>query len=564
MSLDETLAAGQTGHLADHAALKTEYDGRGASQGAVPTLAASSTQSEHATVHGVLHADHNALGNTPTLPTSGLSLGHLSHHQSLHIAYNLRIGESTWLPFNLPSRATLAATTKKVFAHYFVPFPISIDDVPVGPTEYIQQYWMPPGGIEGLGQEWETNHNTWGGFIRDRKIPRPPRGAGFEVLDRATDISQAAAAGLDGFIVDILQLSPLQRWTQLIETIDAADVVNDPYFKLVLMPDEGAGGTSTAMADNLATVANEASVYWHNDGGTNKLMIAPYNPEAVGTAFWSAVVSRLSSTYGIPSLLWPCYVANWTAAAQAPAFNSISYGHARWGDRDPVASGGSDTGNRGAPAHCHTTYSKPWMHFAAPQDERPRGGAYWEAGGSDNLRESWDAAIDGDADWVQIPTWDDFSENSQICPTEDSGYSWLDLNSYYLTWFKMGAAPTIVRDCVYLIHRPQPVTGVTYTGGQTQFMTLNGGTTARNEIEALAFLTAPADIEIRANGTLIGSAQSCSAGVTPVKRTLTNGTISARIVRNSVEVDSVTSPIPISTTQLVQDFTYRCFSSLRS
>jgi hypothetical protein len=55
---------------------------------------------------------------------------------------------------------------------------------------------------------------------------------------------------------------------------------------------------------------------------------------------------------------------------------------------------------------------KIWMQPVSVQDARPSQAIYDEANNSENLRVTWNAAIKG-ADWVQIPTWNDYSENAR-------------------------------------------------------------------------------------------------------------------------------------------------------
>lgn len=89
MALDETITSGETGHIAAHAALKTEY---GATSPAIADYTSGTSVAVHATIHNALHARQNALTNSglPTNLTGNISTGHLAHHQVLHAAYNTR------------------------------------------------------------------------------------------------------------------------------------------------------------------------------------------------------------------------------------------------------------------------------------------------------------------------------------------------------------------------------------------------------------------------------------------------------------------------------------------
>lgn len=478
-----------------------------------------------------------------------------------------------WLPFDMPTRTALATSNKRVFAHYFTTFPVSVDNDPAGATEYWQEKWLPPGTTEGT-----KNHAVYGGYVRDRKIFRAPRPqSNWKVLDKIDEVEQARSIGLDGFLVDVLQINGNEQWLRLLDLIEATNTANaaagsSPPVKLCMMPDGTTSTTADAdlLADNMAAIANEPCVYRHTDG---RLLIAPYMPERVpagdgngGTAavsFWTQFRNRMQNTYGINPHMFMCYTLSWTASGQAPAFNNIAFGHGRWGDRNPSNTGAANNSNRLAPQYNRTNFpGKQWMHFAAPQDVRPYGAKYWDAWGSENLRASWMAAIDGDADWVQVPTWDDFSESSGICPTRDSGWAWADLTSYYLVRFKLGYWPPIVRDAAYLFHRRQPLTGVTYSSGQTSFMARQGSDN-HQDIEALVFLTDGATVEIRVNGSVIASQVYSSGGMKSLKVAQQNGTVSVRIIRNSTTVVNHTSPTPIATSQVSEDFTYKASSSLR-
>lgn len=48
-------------------------------------------------------------------------------------------------------------------------------------------------------------------------------------------------------------------------------------------------------------------------------------------------------------------------------------------------------------------------------------GVYDEANNSENLRLTWQQAIDGGADWGQLVTWNDYAEGTQFAPSVHSG-----------------------------------------------------------------------------------------------------------------------------------------------
>ena len=138
-----------------------------------------------------------------------------------------------------------------------------------------------------------------------------------------------------------------------------------------------------------------------------------------------------------------------------------------------------------------------------PQQFRPKSFAYSEAGNSGAFRAAWDSSINGDADWIQLVTWNDFSESSQMSPYTDAtlrrdiGTGFYNLNGYFATWFLTGGAPTITHDVLYYFYRNEP----TYAKAPAQIkLPRTSGTTAQNSIELLAFLTDPGELTIAIGG----------------------------------------------------------------
>ncbi len=68
------------------------------------------------------------------------------------------------LPFDLPAQSTLRSSAHKVFAHYFTPYPISLDNQD-GASDYYARNYLTAGGESG-------KHAAYGGLLRDRPQPR--------------------------------------------------------------------------------------------------------------------------------------------------------------------------------------------------------------------------------------------------------------------------------------------------------------------------------------------------------------------------------------------------------
>src|SRR5688572_16222342 len=91
------------------------------------------------------------------------------------------------LAFDKPSVSALRSSRRKAFAFYFPPFPVSVENKPPASDYYSQ--WLNTGDATGRYD------------LRDRPIPRPVRsGSTWKQKDFETEVRQAIAIGLDGFI----------------------------------------------------------------------------------------------------------------------------------------------------------------------------------------------------------------------------------------------------------------------------------------------------------------------------------------------------------------------------
>ena len=457
------------------------------------------------------------------------------------------------LPFDLPSTAVLRSSPRKAFAHYVPWIPQSIDNkVP----DYYDRHFLVPGGESG-------KHAAYGGYMRDRPLARPiVADTAWKLRDLERDVRQAVAGGLDGFAVDIVQLGDVggTQWTAINSLLQAARNV-DPTFKIMLMPDMTGtsmlGKDAATMAKWLAHLGSSPAAYRLDDG---RLVVSPFTAERKTVAFWTQVLSIMKSTHATPVAFLPLFQdeRKWR-----DAFDPISYGMSNWGNRNPAGNNPTTThadSPTGRAAAVHALGQK-WMQPVSVQDQRPRAGIYDEAQNTQNLRNTWEIARKTGAELVQIPTWNDYPEGTSIAPSAGNGWSYLDMSAYYLSWYKTGSAPTIVRDAVYLTHRTQPAAALP-SYPQTLLMKLRGGSSpARDTVEALTFLTAPGTVRVR-----VGTASyTCevSAGVDTCTVPLGVGEVSAVVERGGAPVTAVESPATVTKTPYVQDLQYVASASGR-
>jgi Glycosyl hydrolase family 71 len=458
------------------------------------------------------------------------------------------------LPFDLPAKATLRASGKKVFANWVTSLPISLDNKAPS-SDYYQRNYMSPTGEGG-------KHKAYGGYMRDRPLGRAPRAGNWKLEDMKTEVRQAISEGIDGFTMVVYTLPAPGKsdrmWDNAKLMMQAAAAV-DPGFKIIPMPDTSGGSKlkfvdAGTMSRRMAELGRYSSAY--KIGG--RMVLSPFTAENRTPAWWKSVTTSMAKS-GVPVNFFPLFQ---NEQVQRDRFKAISYGMANWGTRNPkwtnpsLTTGTSPVGRIGK---IHALGRK-WMQPVSVQDFRPREGIYWEAENTTNLRNSWAIALKGKADWAQVTTWNDLPEGSGMLPSTNHGFSFLDINAYYLTWFKTGRAPTIKRDAIYLTHRKQSLAAKP-TFRQTKLMRHGGGAPGRNTVEALTFAKAPGTVRV-----VVGSkSYSCAVktGVNVCTFPLGVGKVSAKLVRSGATTTSITSPYTVLARPLVQDFQYVGVSSLR-
>jgi hypothetical protein len=402
------------------------------------------------------------------------------------------------LPLTMPSAATLFSSTKKVFAHYFSPFPLSIGNLEPAVDYYNTQYLT----IDGESGKWVAE----GGYLRQRPLGTTPSLlSNWQQLNMEAEIRTAIARGITGFTFDSMSAADATDSTGPLQMLLAAAQAVDSRFKIVVMPDLTAlGSDSAAVVQIIASVANSPAAYRLSDGS---LVVTAFDAGINSAAWWQSVLNTLSAK-DIKVAFVPTFLG-WSQ--HAAAFAPISYGFGDWGTATAPGSSAFES----APATVHSTYGKIFMMPVDPQQYRPYDFVFEEAGNSAAFRAAWTSSIKGDSDWVQLVTWSDFSESSEVQPYTDAtlntsiGTGYYDLNGYYAAWFLTGKQPTITHDVLYYFYRREPTTAA--APAQKKIATTNT-TPASDNIELLAFLTAPGEISITIGGKTY--TQSAEAGVT--------------------------------------------------
>jgi hypothetical protein len=433
------------------------------------------------------------------------------------------------LPMTMPTADVLFNTPKKIFAHYFYIFPLSIDNKPSAQDYYNVQF-LSKNGESG---KWSRQ----GGFLRQRPLGVPVRSdPNWRLLNKEDEVRMAIARGITGFTIDVLSVKEATDKNGHLQLLLQAAQAVDPRFKIVVMPDIAVfKSDADSVTKIIAAAAASPAAYRLADG---RLVVTAFNAGANPSAWWSSIFKQLSAQ-GIRIAFVPTFLG-WRGKANE--FADLSYGFGDWGTA--TAPGARDM--RADPDAAHAINGKIYMMPIDPQQYRPKDAQFWEAENSEAFREAWTTAITGNTDWVQIVTWSDFSESSQVEPYTDAtlardiGTGYYDLNAYYSAWFLTGQQPVITHDVLYYFYRREP----TDAASPAQSMPIHvTNSTATNDIELVAFLTAPGTLKIT-----IGQKdylQKANAGITSFRVPLQPGVPTFSLIRNGSNVFSFKGGIQI-------------------
>ncbi|MCJ0902517.1 glycoside hydrolase family 71 protein [Rhodococcus sp. ARC_M6] len=460
---------------------------------------------------------------------------------------------SSSLPFDVPPKSELNG--KLVFAHYFPPYPISLDNVNPSSDHYATQYLTANGeNNSAVGQ---------GGLLRDRPQTRQPLAdTQWRQRDLENEVRQAISAGIDGFSVDILSAASDTSWwgSAVPAALIKAAATVDPNFKIMLMPDMNSAIKNMSPAQLAAEMMPYASMASTFKLGDGRLVISPFLAEVKPASWWSQFISIMNTSHHIEVAFVPVFL---NTIANRDAFASISYGMSNWGNRNPVdnpVSASDPNSPMGLAAAAHAM-GKIWMQPVSFQDARPNQSIFDEAQNSQNLRNTWQIAMASNSEWVQISTWNDYSEGSSFAPSVGHGSALLDMSAYGLYSFRTGTAPAIVRDTAFLSYRNQLVSAVPMNGSNVPMTLRPGSAPARDTAEVLTYLSAPAVVKVTVGSTT--TTCNAPAGVSSCLAPLQVGSITATVVRNSTEVARVNSHAEVTAKPYNQNFEYLVDSSRR-
>lgn len=456
------------------------------------------------------------------------------------------------LPFARPSRTTLAASSHKVLAHWHVyPFRYYFEDGYVG--------WLNPTGYVDPALDTGSQYFGAGGYIHNRPLPLvvPGSAAAYDQnglqsvnaaqtngdfqADMATDITLAAEIGIDGFMMNFWygpsSPSDSWRWTYQMQLMfSAAEAYTSQNQQQQLPGFSVAPNIDAFILGGLLNGPSDCSAIAAS---------SPYSPETFAENVYSLIAAyplsfmRLNGNYvvgvfGTESLPLCWYSRFRGYLAQQHSITSLymmavfvdpgqrqNYvttpatfnGYSRW-DTPPYSQIASETSDQSW-AHGN---QMDFVSDVSQSYDLPTGPMTSESGGFQAEIGTWTRAIQDQqvltsspSDMVQIITWNDHGEGTNLRPNTASQYAYYDIAAYYIAWYKTGSPPPITRDVLYYSHRIHLSTAAP-SAKQTVGSTLSkNGIALADQVYLAGFLTSGGTMSILAGGTT--TSQSFGPGI---------------------------------------------------
>jgi hypothetical protein len=169
-----------------------------------------------------------------------------------------------------------------------------------------------------------------------------------------------------------------------------------------------------------------------------------------------------------------------------------------------------------------------WLQIASP--------------GMDWIRSDWQRARDWPSTLIQLITWNDYHENTNLSPGINTRYAYYDLMGYFIKWWKTGKEPAPGdHDRVYIFSHK-------YTN-TARIFPFKARTRADNVIEVLTILPSPAKMRMPGRNAEWDAPSGMSYKQVP----LTAGPVVAELVRDGKVAIRLASPEPVSDRPFRQD-----------
>lgn len=392
-------------------------------------------------------------------------------------------------------------------------------------------------------------------------VALPTGGPSSSIKDYQAEITSAQNAGIDGFALNCgAWIAKEPHYKERVTKIYQAAQELGTDFKLFLSADFATKLTFEEFRDMVESFRNHPNQFRHE----GKPVISTFRGEQM------ALTKRVSEGFtGDQAIFFvPFYYP--TPPTELPNDEEID----RVYQENQAADGFFYFGAAGTPSQISDVtarMARRWKAggklFMAPVTPYYLGhgvnNRVFDSKGFQGMAEQWRSAISSDSDWIEITTWNDFSESSYVAPfghphkgnvwkghwgeiLDHSGF--LDASRYYIDWYKTGQKPEIRSDQVFYFYRLHPKTIAGKRGRPRNADQL------QDQIYVTAFLKSPATLVVEAGGKK--STFDLLSGVHHVSADMAMGTPRFTLLREGVEIGSKAGELSIGAENAWGNFNY--------
>lgn len=285
-------------------------------------------------------------------------------------------------------------------------------------------------------------------------------------------IKRARAVGIDGFALNV----GIDYWQpdRVAKALAAAQ--NNGDFAIFVSFDMSSLGFNKSALSSFHFAANHPNYYRINGRPFYSTFAGEFQD-----GFWQDWKSSSGlNPYFCPS--WPNYPTENLLQSHPVADCIFTWNAWPQGNSGPGAQFDT-TGDKNLLASAKAT-NKTYMAPLAPWFYSHVWGQGWYKnwiyGSEQLLPRRWQQIISLQPDFVEIITWNDYSESSYVCPISSDAPidmngitnilsnpqamnhdAWLDLSEHYIQWYKNNARPTVINDQFYWWYRTHSKNSVT-------------------------------------------------------------------------------------------------------
>ena len=370
------------------------------------------------------------------------------------------------------------ARPKKIYAHYMGCYPAG-----GGATAYHRANDASKIRHDGSGQ-FDAIGDRW------RNWPLVPDGMNVSLEECADlEIRRALRGGIDGFAIDAWAGGDSAK--QMLDALFTVAERKDYPFEITICLDAGIQGNE-GLADSVKYLLAKHGTSPKLARRDGKPLIFGYLSVFVGFRHGAEILKQrpefaamdMESLYYRPELRlkpegWQLLADGVHGIEKAAGTNLFmhycmsAFFHKmprdQWKDEDLVRAAGFMGGQFGAVgeflgggplydwmAKAVKASGAEWSEPMYFQYENLGWGGNRISQGSSILRDRWQHARDNGSTLIQFITWNDYTENTCLAPAYETRYTMLDLNAYFVKWWKTGKEPTPDHDQIYLLYRKYP------------------------------------------------------------------------------------------------------------